>query len=607
LPGISFIFDSKNEIIKKESEILQSLKSIIHTEQYKHEIFLDEKSFFLGCTRYDEYPVKFFETDEFYICLEGQIYNKNSKLKSSLVDLAKMIVQNKKNMNEELAKWLLDTDGDFVIVIKPKNRSRIYIINDVLGRLPLYYYKRDGKLFVSREMQFIINLIEDNKFDRMAIAQYLLFGYSLGKRTLFEDINRLKPASIIKIDLKHSDIKFDDVYQFNFDQKKNAKISFKENIKNLVELFTEACKNRTNSNDKNIVTLSGGLDSRTVAAGLHRNKIPFFGATYMDFNKTAESDVRIAKELADVFNIQWKLFSLNPPQGKDILELLKIKNGLNYLGMGFIIPFYKNLIKTYGSNIIIFSGDGGDKVLPDLRPSSNPNNLNDLVNNVITDNQIYSLNDVAALTKIDKQEIISELKQELQDYPEQDLKQKYIHFLVFERGFKWLFEGEDRNRFYFWSTSPFYSVKFFNYAMNCPDNMKNKYKLYREFLIELSPDASEVEYANWKLPITSSRTKLYLFYRDIYFRLPHKITKLFRRKYKKVLNLDEDKSEKLRCFREQIKNRKLISKYFSTTEIKKMKNITYKEYYNLFTLISVIEEFENTKSTIEKYSDTYFS
>ena len=73
----------------------------------------------------------------------------------------------------------------------------------------------------------------------------------------------------------------------------------------------------------------------------------------------------------------------------------------------------------------------------------------------------------------------------------------------------------------------------FKYAMNCPDRVKSKYKLYREFLLRLSPEASAIEYSNWKLPISSGRAKLYLFSKDIYFKLPNKFTKIFRKKYSK--------------------------------------------------------------------------
>ena len=76
-------------------------------------------------------------------------------------------------------------------------------MNDILGRLPLYYhYSIKLGLIISRELQFISFLTGEangGKFDRMAIAQYLLFGYPLGERILQADIFRVKPASLIRI------------------------------------------------------------------------------------------------------------------------------------------------------------------------------------------------------------------------------------------------------------------------------------------------------------------------------------------------------------------------------------------------------------------------
>ncbi len=270
MPGISFIYNFKG-IFKKECQILQSLRSMIHTEQYKQDILFYEKSYFLGCTRYEKYPVVFFENDEFCIYLEGQIYGKDHcEINTELNNLAKDIYYNRNNLKKRIYEWLLNTDGDFVIFILSKNSDEIYIINDVLGRLPLYYYKTNEEIIVSRELRFIANLIEDRQFDRMAIAQYLLFGFPMGKRTLFENISYLEPATLIRINLNSSDIKIDCVHQFNFDDKKYKGIDYKENVNNLAKLFSEGCINRTNYIDKKIVSLSGGLDSRAVAAALHK-------------------------------------------------------------------------------------------------------------------------------------------------------------------------------------------------------------------------------------------------------------------------------------------------------------------------------------------------
>jgi asparagine synthase (glutamine-hydrolysing) len=154
---------------------LNSLKSTIHNEQYKQEILLYENSYILSCTKYEKYPVIFFENDEFCIYLEGKIYGKDySDIIMELNNFTKYIFYNRNDLKENVAKWLLNTDGDFIIFILSKISNEIFIINDALGRLPLYYHNEDGELLVSRELKFITNLIDNKEFDRMSIAQYLL-------------------------------------------------------------------------------------------------------------------------------------------------------------------------------------------------------------------------------------------------------------------------------------------------------------------------------------------------------------------------------------------------------------------------------------------------
>ena len=40
-------------------------------------------------------------------------------------------------------KWLSTTDGEFVIYALNKKSDEFVVINDILGRLPVYYYSDD--------------------------------------------------------------------------------------------------------------------------------------------------------------------------------------------------------------------------------------------------------------------------------------------------------------------------------------------------------------------------------------------------------------------------------------------------------------------------------
>lgn len=604
MPGLSFICDLKCNLKQKESRILQSLKSMLHTEQYESKILLKEESYFLGYTGYKEYPVTSFENEEFCIYLEGQIYGKDySTINSELNNLAAYIFHNRNDFKEQVAEWLLNTDGEFIVFIFHKNSMRICMVNDAMRRLPVYYYKNtDGKLVISRELRFVADLIDATSFDRMAIAQYLLFGYPLGKRTLWENILYLQPATLIMINLNRPEIKFDVLHQFNFESKKYNNRTIKQNATELVSLFCEACKNRAKQSKINVLALSGGFDSRSVAAGLLKTETRFQAVTRLDLNKEKALDPAIAEQLARELNLDWKLFESEPTCGRSILlRLLRIKNGLNYLGMGFILLFFDKLKETYGSNITYFTGDGGDRVKPHIKPLKMLKNIDKLINHILSHNQIFSLDDVVSITKIPRTKIIDELRNHVLSYPEREWNDKYIHFMVYESAFKWVFEGEDRNRYFFWSTTPFYSVKFFDYAMNIPDRMKHRYKLYGEFLTQLSPQASGIRTTHGNTPIGSMKARLHSFAMDYYLRLPPNLQRIVREIIKKR-QVSEHNQNLIRCLNEQIKNDKSLSEYLWLDDIiQNHENYSKDAIWNLFTITSTIEEFSCLASTIEKF------
>jgi len=89
-------------------------------------------------------------------------------------------------------------------------------------------------------------------------------------------------------------------------------------------------------------------------------------------------------------------------------------------------------------------------------------------------------------------------------------------------------EGEDRNRHFFWSVTPFYALEFFRYALNCPDRDKQTYRLYREFLAELHPAVAGIDYADWQAPLASLKFSLLYQVKNLTRRRPNLIRRLRR-------------------------------------------------------------------------------
>ena len=291
----------------------------------------------------------------------------------------------------------------------------------------------------------------------------------------------------------------------------------------LVSLFSDACRNRVDSNTKNIITLSGGFDSRTIAAWFHKNKIAAYAVTTVDPTWKPLvgnlSDTDIAKQIAKSLNIQWEYYHFIESRAKDLVMLLSIKKGLTYLGYGFLIQFLDKLKHKHGSSAMnVFVGYSGDRILADL--TIKYTSLEELISSIMAIRVFLPLNDVAALVQIKESEIVDEIRNTLSSYPEKNLSQKLVHFLFYGRQFKYVFEAEDIHRLYFWIVNPFYSIPFFNYAMNCPDEYKSQQALYREFLFMMSPLAAAIKNSNWGCSILSRKFRIVQYVLSLTWRYP---------------------------------------------------------------------------------------
>jgi asparagine synthase (glutamine-hydrolysing) len=369
MPGLSIAYYPTGYRKQADHRTTESLGSLKHYQWYEQSILIDTGRLFLGYTGYEEYPITVVENDGFYICLEGLIYGRSpTSTKTELMKLSTILYAEADHAASRAADWLSNADGDFLIFILNKRSGEMCIVNDALGRLPVYYHETGDRILVSRELRFITNLIDEIHFDSGAISQYLLLGYPLGKKTLFDNILRLNHASIIRADPDHSGIRIETLLHFNVEEREDEKRDPVYHAGILAESLLRSCRARADASDKILVALSGGLDSRTVAACLKKMEVPFAGITLLDSRGTASSDVPIARQVAETLGCEWRIFRQGPSKGGDVLKLLKIKSGMNFLGMSFSLPICLELRNVYGPGAVLFTGDGGDKLLPDIRP-----------------------------------------------------------------------------------------------------------------------------------------------------------------------------------------------------------------------------------------------
>lgn len=566
----------------------------------KHKLFF---------TYYDNYPYKKYEDHKYIFFLEGRIYNKSEKeIFNSLSEyLSKYESSNSFN---KLQKWISELDGEYFFSIYNKEKEEVILFNDAFARLPVYYYNTHDCFILSRSLKTVLLNIKDKDLTNFGLAEYLLFGYNLDNNTIFKSIKHLNPRTIIKVSKNGKVVFYDSEQLINF-QIKSSNNKSKNHFSNLSDLLKNACETRLNFESQNIISLSGGLDSRLVAGGLSKANCKIITTTLMDPWKVDSSEgqleVDIARNISKLIGAYSTVYNGKLARGEDLLNLLQLKNGTNHLGFSYLTRYLQAVVDMYGSNITFFTGDGGDKVVKYQLPSVNITNDSQLISYILKVHNRFSLTNVARITNLKEEEIINHVIVQMKKYPEVDLNYKYVKFVFNERVKNWLYEGEDRNRNYFWSVTPFYSTEFFIESMKTPDIYKKRNRMYIELLNNLNPELTKVTYANLKWPVDSYKSKFYLTLKDFYNSLPGE----FRKKIKKIIKRENEINETdnftLQVLKQQVRtNQKIFENYLNVDEILKFDTLQSDELKMLFNLISTIEYHLTEESTLLNFKSTTF-
>ena len=461
----------------------------------------------------NHYPYEIVKTRQYIIIVEGKIYDiDHVNNKEFLEHIDKLYLS--ANPENDLS-YFHQLDGEFNIFILDKKGQNHFFINDFLGRLPAYVYQ--GQQFILSRDIFVLDKITTGlMFDEQSVYQFLRMGYPLGDRTLFNDIKRFPAAGILTINESNINIKSSPPDLSAMEASDSSKNPEGE----LYELFKEALKNRLEKEKKVVLSLSGGLDSRLIMGEIINTKYPVDYASFEYENAIIKNDIAVVKQLAKLYDRSPQYYTLKEWAPELIDEMATLKGGMNYVGMSFILDFLKQLGAMYG---MMLTGDGGDKTLPGLFPNTRMSNKN-IANAIIKLNSLNTSRflDEFVISECDTYE--AELRSYLNNIPGKNAKLKYKHFLVYERALNWLFEGEDRNRNYIWSTSPFYSPAFFNLVHRIPEDKKRNFELFRKFIDLVDPKLNTINNANWGIPLGDQRKVDQMLWRQkIKNRIPFKL------------------------------------------------------------------------------------
>ena len=465
----------------------------------------------IGHVSYPGYPVRTINGDGFTIVLEGHVYGRpDDQVDRELRDLFGAAFEAAEPVTA-VTSYVESTDGDFLVVGVTSGGDRCIVFSDALGRLPVYVHEGSAGLVVAREAKFVASIRGAWAFDPLGLAQHLWLGYPLGERTLYEGIER-GPAGLF-VDARATgatgatiETRRATTYAYRCDRQTDTR-DIATSAADIASRFAAATLARARAAGEAavVVSASGGNDSRSVMAALAGASERTVAASFRRADGGQAADVAIAERVAAALGIHWEAIDLAPPRPDAEVALAWMKDGLNPVAMAFIVPFLEEVAGRWTDRAVLLTGDGGDKVFPDLRPLRRPRTIGQAAAAIVEEAEAMAASDVESIVGLPAGTLMDDLRRRLAAYPEVAPEHKAARFQIAERARKWLFEGEDRTRFFLWAASPFYALPVFEAALAVPDRRKVDYRFYAAVQRHLNPVLLEIPHADFGLSIESVR------------------------------------------------------------------------------------------------------
>ena len=489
-----------------------SQNTMLHYPSYKANILYKDSCALVGSTAYEQYPITSFEDPTFFIVLEGMIYNiDDAAIREDLFAIANEVHKGG-SFKETITRFLAQADGEFIVLIYDKQTRDLCVFNDALGRLPFFWYKNDEVLAFSREIKFMYPFIGQITFHRLALMEYLLYGFALGERTLIEGVERLLPATLVMYRALDHTLSKEQVLPLTFEPEEKDRKTSQESIEDLKRSFLEGLRNRVGKlgSKRSLISLSGGLDSRATLAGLTAYGVKPKGITYDTAPENAP-ELEYTQKIADLFEVP--LTHLTPskePDYEDYLHYVTMVDAAQPIGLANVVNIEEQVMMQEGTDVVYYTGLYGGELLRYLNVTSGLGSDDDLAQFLLTtpDQYRYAHQKVCVMLQVPEDVILQHLRAHISTYPEKSPYTKYLHF-KFEKDYKWAGPGEDRNRIFFWTITPFYSKDFFSMAYKINERKKDTL-FFRDFLYSLDPKTCIVDYYNTKMPLASPlRLRIY--------------------------------------------------------------------------------------------------
>lgn len=184
--------------------------------------------------------------------------------------------------------------GKFVAALWDGARGQLLLVNDRFGMRPLFYAQPGNRLIFASEVKALLLDEEISRRPNLtAIAQFFSYGQLLGEETMYESVRLLPAATALVYDVTKGELQLHRYWRLE-EQARQTTRSRQEALERIVSAFDQAVERCTQGEYSLGLSLSGGLDARTIL-GVVRPDRPL---TTLCMGVPGSMDLRCAAEMA---------------------------------------------------------------------------------------------------------------------------------------------------------------------------------------------------------------------------------------------------------------------------------------------------------------------
>jgi asparagine synthase (glutamine-hydrolysing) len=395
---------------------------------------------------------------------------------------------------EKGTKFINELNGNFVLAIQDFKNAKIIIANDRIAFRTHYYASFDKTFIFAPEPKAILKYPGFKKeLNEEAVAEFFAIGENWGEKTFFKGINVMGPATIITI--SGSGVTKENYWRLTYEP--DYERSEDQFVDDLIRTLRNAVKIRMKDPLRYGVSLSGGLDSRTVIAAMPQEQRARL--TACTFGQDNCDEIKCARKAAKKAKVKEHIvLDVKPEEIVNDAEMdVRITDGRLLLAMAFVHEKYKK----YGEKVdVMLDGYaldltlGGFHLTKEKMECKTKEELRSVLwkryssgttelSNLLTPDLFERVKDFWPAT------FESEFSGTISKHPG-----NIAHELSMRTHVTWMHIGDVAPRAYLEISHPTSDPEFVDVWRRVPPEIRINHYLYRKFLKKLSPEMASVPY-----------------------------------------------------------------------------------------------------------------